>query len=221
MQMLRMHDSRSADELIILDINASAENRTVSHRVFRAIRENAKIPVTVGGGIFSVKQAQEYIQLGADKVCLTSVFHYNKPVIKEIADSLGSQAVVVNINYVWSGGNPLTYNYRSRTTENTHVFDAVMDAVALDAGEIMLTSVDKDGSMEGFDLDILGCLKNLNLNRPVIVAGGSGKQDDFLSILKEPFVMGAAAASIFSFTQHTPQTLRSFCRSSGISMRRP
>ncbi len=221
MQMLRMHDSRSADELIILDIKASAENRAINHRVFRAIRENAKIPVTVGGGIHSVKQAQEYIHMGADKVCLTSAFYCNQQLIKSIADSLGSQAVVVNINYVWTEGRPVTYNYQTQTAENTHLRDAIVDAVALHAGEIMLTSVDKDGSMEGFDTNVLVELKELKLNLPLILAGGAGKPDNFLGTLKEPFVMAAAAASIFSFTEHTPQTLRAYCQAGGICMRRP
>ena len=221
MQALRMHDSRGADEIIIIDIYASVDERTIEERLLQKISENIKIPVTIGGGIKSLESAKKYVYLGADKIALNSACFDNFDLIEDIASSLGSQALVVNVNYIWSGNHPIVYDYRHAQCVSKNLFDYLYQLEAKGVGEIILTSVEKDGTLAGYDEKIIAYLKKTQYSVPIILSGGAGRPEDFKSALESESIAGAAAGSIFSFTEHTPSTLRAFCIESGIAMRRP
>ncbi|MDB9891211.1 HisA/HisF-related TIM barrel protein [Alphaproteobacteria bacterium] len=218
MQSLRMHDQRGADELLILDINATKENRTLAARVLKIISDNVRIPVTIGGGIRSLAVAKTYINSGADKVCLNSIVIDDFGILKKFSSSLGSQAVVVNINYVWQDGCPRVYDYREKSILGVDFLKYVGNIIEYGAGEIVVTSVEEDGKLNGFDIRMIKYLDQLNLAVPIIISGGGGNSDHYLYALSQN-LSGVTGGTIFSLTENTPQTLRQICRLNGLPMR--
>lgn len=218
MQSLRMNEQREADELLILDILASKEGRAINHRILKIISDNVRIPITVGGGIHTLATAKNYINRGADKVCLNSAVIDDVEIVGKLSMSLGSQAVVVNINYQWVEGQPRIYDHRFKSTLQLEFSEFIMEVMRQGPGEIIFTSVDKDGSLNGFDHAIIEYLNKQNISVPVIISGGGGNPPDFIRMLNEN-VSAATGASIFFLTEHTPETLREACQLEGISMR--
>lgn len=219
MQSLKMHEQRGADELLILDISATKECRQITPRILNLISENLSIPVTVGGGIHSLQIAKNYITLGADKICVNSCALYSFELISQISNTLGSQAVVVNINYVWMSGKPVIYNYLSGEYVHSDIINYLRKIIDLGVGEIILSSVVDDGSLNGFDFKIIDYLCNVGISVPIVISGGGGTPDHFVKILSHEAVSAACGGSIFVLTEHTPHTLRDHCRRNGISMR--
>jgi len=219
MQSLRLHDQRGADELIILDIHATKENRTVSQRILKIISNNVRIPVTVGGGIKTLDTAKGYINSGADKVCLNSIVIDDFGILSQFSSSLGSQAIVVNVNYLWKDGCPCVYDYRDKSILEHDFSKYLNNIIEHGAGEIIITSVEEDGKLNGFDVRMIEYLGQLNLAVPVIISGGGGNSDHYLYALSQN-LSGVTGGTIFSLTEHTPQTLRKFCNIHGLLMRR-
>lgn len=218
MQSLRMHDQRGADELLILDIVATNEKRTISPRILKTISDNVRIPITVGGGIHNLSAAKKYINAGADKVCLTSAVIDNLEIVREASVSLGSQAVVVNINYLWYEGNPYVYDFRLKTTLGLDFSKYILDIVEYGVGEIVFTSVENDGNLDGFDHRMIEYLNKLDITVPVIISGGGGNPSDYFHALSSN-LSAATGGTIFALTEHTPKTLRDFCQLNDLSMR--
>lgn len=219
MQSLKMHDQRGADELFILDILASKERRTISPRILRLVADNVRIPVTIGGGIKDVETAKNYINSGADKVCINSACINNKVLISEIASKLGEQAVVVNINYVWRDGHPVVFDYRTKLSLPFDLEEHIETLISAGVGELMLTSVDKDGSLDGFDQNMIKFLAGIDVDVPIIISGGGGEPLHFLDAYDHHVVSATASATIFVLTENTPQTLRYYCSRHGVKIR--
>ena len=218
MQSLRMNDQRNADESLILDVLATEEKRTISTRVLKIISDNVRIPVTVGGGIHSLDTAKSYINLGADKICLNSVIINDIRRLSEFTSSLGSQAIVVNVDYRWVGARPHVFDYRKKSILNLNFAKYIAEIMERGAGEIIFSCVEKDGSLSGFDYKMIEYLEKLNVSIPIIISGGGGNPDHFLRALgSNP--SAAAGGTIFSLTEHTPQTLRKVCQLNGLPMR--
>lgn len=218
-QSLRMHDQRGADELMILDIFATKESRTVSPRVMKIISDNVRIPVTVGGGIRTLASAKSYINSGADKVSLNSIVIDDIQILSQISSSLGSQAVVVNVNYLWKGGLPRVYDYRHKLILKLDFFLYLKKIIDNGAGEIIITSVHEDGGLNGFDQRMIEYLNQLNLSVPIVVSGGGGNPDHYLHALSQN-LSAVTGGTVFALTEHTPKTLRNFCDLGGLLMRR-
>ncbi|MBU3568183.1 HisA/HisF-related TIM barrel protein [Polynucleobacter alcilacus] len=220
MQSLRLHDSRGADEIIILDVNASKSANSIDLRLLHKISQNLKIPLTVGGGISTLDIARDYISSGADKVSLCSACIDNLSLVESISESLGAQAVVGSLNISFIDDVAFLYDYRTSSSLDIKLTDHIPKLIKAGVGEIMITSVDKDGSLSGFDLRILNLLDLIKPSVPVIIAGGGGSPEHFVEVLKHDYLMAAAGGSIFAFTENTPSTLRKFCLNSCISMKR-
>jgi len=220
MQSLRLHDQREADELLILDINAGREKRLISTRILEKISENLKIPVTVGGGISSIETAKNYIFSGADKVCLNSHCMDNPIIVEALASTLGAQAVVVKVDYVWHEGRPRIFDYRDKSLRNTDFMSYLQQIMQAGCGELILSAVANDGTLGGFDTQILAYLDGHSLTVPLILSGGGGCPSDFALAFATEAVSGLSASSIFAFSEHTPKTIRAFCSQKGIPMRR-
>lgn len=220
MQSLRMHDARGADELIILDVHASKKNHSIDLRLLNKISQNLKIPLTVGGGINSLDIARDYISSGADKIALCSACIDKLTLVERISISLGAQAVVASINVIFIDDVAFLYDYRTSSRLNVKVIDHVSTLVNAGVGEIMITSVDMDGSLSGFDLRILKLLDSIEPSVPIIIAGGGGDPEHFVTVLQHKYLMAAGGSSIFAFTENTPSTLRRFCLDKNIPMRR-
>lgn len=218
-QMLKMHDSREADELIVLDIFATKENRRIENRIFSLISENCRIPVTVGGGIDSVNAAQHYINQGADKICINHLSEKDQKTVKLISDSLGRQAVVISINYLKIKNNFFSINYLKNEKKTELLEIAIQRAITQGAGEILLTSVAKDGSLTGMDKSIIPFLNKIKAKVPIILAGGAKSPEDYIKFLGLKCIKAIGASSIFCFTEHTPKTIRHECSKNRICVR--
>lgn len=216
-ELAKRYDEQGADELVLLDITASHERRGTMIDIVRRCAKNIFIPFTVGGGIRSIEDMRSLLRAGADKVSVNTIAVKEPELISAARDAFGSQCVVVAID-------------AKRTDDSWNVYikggreDTGMDAIVwakkveeLGAGEILLTSMDKDGTKSGYDIELMKELKD-KLNIPVIASGGAGSLDDISSALR--YYDAALVASLFHYDELTVQDVKDFLRSKGIEVRR-
>jgi cyclase len=223
-QQLKLHVSRGCDELLVINPQPSFKGLLpFSDRLSKLISNNTDIPVAYSGGIRNQATASECINKCFDKVFLTTSFLDSPDILSEIASIVGVQSVGVCLPYRCLGEstNRFVWDFARRVflTENPLEYYIQM-ASECGAGEILLYSVDRDGTLVGFDEQILSLLQSCDLSRPVLLGGGAGKPEHFVNVLSSDLVQGVVASSIFSLTQETPSTLRGFCLDHGIPMRK-
>lgn len=194
--LAKRYSIEGADELVFLDITATIEDRkTLLHLVSRVAAE-INIPFTVGGGISALDQVEALLTAGADKICINSAAVSNPQLITNIAQEFGSQFVVVAIDTKTENGNPQVYIHGGRKNTALETIDWGKEVEARGAGEILLTSMDHDGTKSGFAIDITGQIAN-SLNIPVIASGGAGSYKHFTTLFQETEASAGLAASIF------------------------
>ena len=213
------YDEQGADELVYLDITASAEKRDIMLDVVRRTAEQVFMPLTVGGGVRSARDAQILLQSGADKVTMNTAAVQNPDLIKECADRFGSQATVVAIDAKQrSQGAWEVYVYGGRTPTGKDALEWALQAEALGAGEIMLTSMDRDGTKIGYDLELTRTISEA-VSIPVIASGGCGE----LSHIYEVFTLGKAdaalAASIFHYRKNSIREVKQYLKERNVHVR--
>ena len=216
----KVYDAQRADELIFLDITATVENRHFLFDIVRAVAEECFIPLTVGGGIKTVEQAREILQLGADKVTVNTAAVERPELIAEIAKKFGRSTVVVSIDYKRNatGANEVFVERGTRPTGLDPVAWA-KEADARGAGEILLTCIDREGMMNGYDLDTTRAVADA-ISIPVIASGGVGTLQDLVRGITEGHASAVAAASIFHFTDQSIFKAHSHMLEKGLSVRR-
>jgi imidazole glycerol-phosphate synthase subunit HisF len=210
---------QGADELVFLDITATVEKRKTLSELVNRIAHHINIPFTVGGGISSVEDVSVLLQNGADKISVnTSAF--NRPdLIRELALEFGSQCVVLAIDTKKEAdGHWYVYLNGGRTRTEIRCEDWARQAVDLGAGEILLTSMNNDGTKEGFALDITRTLAT-SLPVPVIASGGAGTMQHFADVFEQAHADAALAASVFHFREIPVPALKQFLSEKGISIR--
>jgi imidazole glycerol-phosphate synthase subunit HisF len=220
-ELAQRYDAEGADELVFLDITASSDGRDIMVDVVRRVAEQMFIPFTVGGGIRSVEDARRMLRAGADKVSVNTSAFERPELITEIATEFGSQCVVCAIDARADGnGGYEVYLHGGRTPTGTDVIEWVKRAVELGAGEILLTSMDRDGTREGFEHRLTRLVVEA-VNVPVIASGGVG----VLQHLVDGIVLGGAdavlAASIFHFGEHTVADAKNALTAAGVIVRPP
>lgn len=212
------YDKAGADELVFLDITASSDRRNTVVDMVRAVAEKVFIPFTVGGGIRTVDDFKAILREGADKVSVNSAAIDNPDLIKEASDKFGAQCVVLAID-------------AKRTPDGFHIFkhggriDTGIDAVEwaikgceLGAGEILLTSMDADGTKEGYDLELTRIISE-NVSVPVIASGGAGSKEDFYNALTVGKADAALAASLFHYKELEIAEVKEYLKKKGVSVR--
>lgn len=219
-ELAAVYDKAGADELVFLDITASSDGRATMLDVVRRTAEEVFIPFTVGGGIRTIEDIRVMLSAGADKVSLNTSAVQNPKVIEEGANKFGSQCIVVAID-ARSTGEPNkweVYIHGGRTPTGIDVVEWAKHIEELGAGEILLTSMDRDGTKEGFDLPLTRAISEM-VNIPVIASGGVGN----LQHIADGFIDGKAdaalAASIFHFGEYTIAETKSFLRERGVKVR--
>ena len=215
------YDKAGADELVFLDITASSDNRNTVDEMVRAVAETIFIPFTVGGGIRSVDDFKRLLREGADKISVNSAAIMNPQLISDAADKFGSQCVVVAIDAKkrpdGSGWN--IYKNGGRVDMGIDAVEWAMKADRLGAGEILLTSMDADGTKAGFDIALTKIISE-SVGIPVIASGGAGSKEHFKEVLTEGAADAALAASLFHYKELEISDLKNYLSDNGISVRR-
>jgi cyclase len=222
-ELAARYDQQGADELVFLDITASSDNRDTTIEMVRHVAEEVFIPFTVGGGIRTVDDARRMLRAGADKVGVNTAAVVRPELISEIAEEFGAQCVVVAIDARRSGsavpGSFEVYTHGGRTPTGKDAVEWAQRATGLGAGEILLTSMDRDGTREGFDCELTAAISAAT-TVPVIASGGVGNLDH----LVEGVLVGRAdavlAASIFHFGEYTIAEAKDTMAAAGIDVRK-
>jgi imidazole glycerol-phosphate synthase subunit HisF len=213
------YDAQGADELVFLDITASHENRGVMLDVVRRTAEGIYMPLTVGGGVRSVDDVRALLRAGADKVSLNTAAVQNPRVIGESAERFGSQCIVVAIDArrvsstTWE-----VYTHGGRTPTGRDAVAWAREVTHIGAGEILLTSMDRDGTKDGYDVELTRAVADA-VTVPVIASGGAGSLEHLREGLVEGGADAALAASIFHFGIHTIAEAKAFLREQGVAVR--
>jgi cyclase len=213
------YDAQGADELVFLDITASHEDRAIMLDVVRRTAEGIYMPLTVGGGIRSVDDVRLLLRAGADKVSLNTAALSRPEVIREAAERFGSQCIVVAIDARREGHGWGVYTHGGRRPTGRDAVQWAREAVALGAGEILLTSMDRDGTKDGYDLELTRTVSDA-VSVPVIASGGAGCLEHFYEALVDGRADAALAASLFHFGIHTIAEVKQYLADRGVEVRR-
>jgi len=214
------YDKAGADELVFLDITASSDNRDTVVDMVRRVAEKVFIPFTVGGGIRTVEDFRRILREGADKISINTSAINNPQLISDAAEIFGSQCVVVAIDAKkrQDGNGWSVYKNGGRIDMNMDAVEWAMDAERRGAGEILLTSMDCDGTKNGYDLELTSKIAE-NVRIPVIASGGAGKPEHFKDALTAGKAEAALAASLFHYKELEIRDLKKYLRGEGISVR--
>ena len=213
-----VYDREGADELVFLDITASSDNRATVVDMVRKVAEKVFIPFTVGGGIRTVEDFRAILREGADKVSVNSAAINRPELISEAAMKFGSQCVVVAIDARRAGDSFHVYKNGGRVDTGLDAVEWAMRAEKLGAGEILLTSMDCDGTKAGYDIELTSTIAK-SVGIPVIASGGAGTAEDFYAALTEGKADAALAASLFHYRELEIREVKEYLRSRGISVR--
>ncbi|MEI8084756.1 MAG: imidazole glycerol phosphate synthase subunit HisF [Paludibacter sp.] len=207
-----------ADELVFLDITATVEKRKTLSELVTRIAKHINIPFTVGGGISSVEDVSVLLACGADKISVNTSAVLRPELIKELASQFGSQCVVLAIDTKCIDGEWFVFLHGGRTPTDIRTVEWAKQAVALGAGEILLTSMNNDGTKDGFALDITRAVSEA-VNVPVIASGGAGTMEHFVDVFAEGKADAALAASIFHYKEIGIPELKAYLKEKGVEVR--
>lgn len=216
------YDRQGADELVFLDITATSDNRESMYDVVRRTSENVFIPLTVGGGIRSVSDMRRMLNSGADKVSLNSAAIRDPDLIRAGAGHFGRQCIVLAIDARRVPGEKRweIYTHGGRRGTGIDALEWARKGVELGAGEILLTSMDADGTLNGYDIELTRTISDA-VSVPVIASGGAGKLEHLYDVFAEGHAHAVLAASIFHFGTYTVPEAKQYLASRGIPVRRP
>lgn len=219
-ELARVYEESGADELVFLDITATVEGRKATREVVRAVAEQLTIPFAVGGGTSSVDDVRSLLRAGCDKVSLNSAAVRDPQVLQAAAAEFGSQCVVLAIDArrTQSGDSWEVVIDGGRTATGLDAIAWAERGAELGAGEILLTSMDRDGTKSGFDIELTRAVHD-TVNVPVIASGGAGNAGDFASVFEQAGADAALAASLFHFGELGIRELKEELRSRGIPIR--
>lgn len=213
-----LYAQQGADELVFLDITATNERRKTLSELVTRIARHVNIPFTVGGGISSVEDVNVLLNAGADKVSVNTAAFRNPQLLNDLSREFGSQCIVLAIDTRFEDGDWFVYLNGGRVKTDTRTEDWAKEAVDRGAGEILLTSMNNDGTKQGFALDITGRLSE-NLNVPVIASGGAGTMEHFADVFEFAHADAALAASIFHYKEMEIPDLKNYLYHRGIQIR--
>jgi imidazole glycerol-phosphate synthase subunit HisF len=218
-EIARRYDAQGADEITFLDITASSDQRDLILPIIEAVASQVFIPLTVGGGVRVVEDVRRLLNAGADKVSMNTSAVINPQLVQEAASKFGSQCIVVAVDAkqtapgVWE-----VYTHGGRNATGLNVVEWVRKLEQLGAGEILLTSMDKDGTKSGFDLALTRAVSDA-INVPVIASGGVGSLQDLADGIQLGHADAVLAASIFHYGQHTVKEAKEYMAKHGIPIR--
>ena len=218
-EVAKAYEKQGADELVFLDITASAEDRGIILDVVKRVAETVFMPFTVGGGVRTLEDIRRLLESGADKVSINTAAVKNPQIVYEGAKRFGSQCIVVAIDAKRRpGGGWEVYIHGGRTPTGIDAVEWAKRVQELGAGEILLTSMDRDGTKEGYDVELTRAVAEA-VNIPVIASGGAGKKEHFYEAFTEGKADACLAASLFHFKELSIPDLKEFLKEKGIHVR--
>lgn len=217
-EMAIKYSEQGADELVFLDISATDERRKTLIPLVKEIARNINIPFTVGGGINALENVEELLKNGADKITINSASLSNPKLISEVAKRFGSQCMVLAIDTKFVENQNKVFSNGGKIETEKELFSWAKEVENLGAGEILLTSMNTDGTKAGFAIEITKTLSEL-INIPVIASGGAGTMQHFEDVFTETKATGALAASIFHFNEIGIPELKNYLKSKNLPIR--
>ncbi|MBM4293806.1 MAG: imidazole glycerol phosphate synthase subunit HisF [Deltaproteobacteria bacterium] len=219
MQAVKVYNLREVDELVFLDITATLQGRPPDLETVDELADECFMPLTVGGGVKTVQDVQRLLRVGADKVAVNTAAVERPEFIREIAEKFGSQCVVVSIDSQrLAGGAYEVFTHAGTRATGLDPVALARKVAELGAGEILLTSIDRDGTMDGYDVELIRRVSEV-MSIPVIASGGAGNYEHMAQALRDGKATDLAAASIFHFTQQTPLEAKTYLAAQGFHMR--
>ncbi len=217
-QMIKLYNLREVDELIFFDITANKNNR-IQFSVIDEFADDCFVPLTVGGGIKNLEDIKNLLKVGADKVCINSNAVKDLNFIKNAIRQYGSQCIVISIDYKINSNKEKEIFINSGNTPTGILLEDFVEKInKINPGEILITSIDHDGMMKGYDVETIKKISKLS-DTPIIASGGAGKLDDFYNLIVQTKVKAISAASIFHFTEITPLDVKKYLNEKGIKVR--
>ena len=217
-ELAKYYSKMGADELVFLDITATQEGRKTMIDMVLKVASEINIPFTVGGGISSVDDAAALLRAGADKISVNSSAVRNPKLIRELSDKFGNQCVVLAVDAKLMDEEWIVFLSGGKIQTDLKLFNWVKDAVELGAGEILFTSMDHDGTKNGFAIEALEKVAKM-VSVPIIASGGCGLKEHFLDVFKSGNIDAALAASVFHFGEIEIPHLKEYLKKNGINVR--
>lgn len=217
---VKVYAKREVDELLLVDIQASLEKRLLDIRNIRDVSSRSFTPLTAGGGVFNISHVENCFENGADKVLINSALYENPNLVDDVAKKYGSQSLLVSVDVKKICGDEEYYCFSHAGSRETgkKVIDWIVELESRGAGEILITSIDRDGTMSGYDLELISKVST-NVKIPVIASGGCGNYQHMIDAVLLGGASAVAAASIFHFTEKTPAEAKKAMKSAGINIR--
>ncbi len=221
-EIAKAYEDQGADELVFLDITASSDERNIMRDIVEATAAVCFMPLTVGGGLRTVEDIREMLNAGADKVSLNTAAVLDPALVRAASLRFGNQCIVVAIDAKKrpDGSGWEVYTHGGRKPTGREVVEWAREVVALGAGEILLTSMDADGTKDGYDIELTRAVSDA-VEIPVIASGGAGNADHLAQVIKEGHASAVLAASIFHFGELTVAQTKQHLAEAGIAVRRP
>lgn len=217
-EMAKVYEDQGADELVLLDITASIEDRSTFLDVIDRVAKKLSIPFTVGGGIRSLADIRRLLNAGVDKVSLNTAALKNPELLVQAAESFGSQCIVLAMDVKKMERGWEVFSYAGTRPAGRDALEWALEGQRLGAGELLVTSIDRDGTQNGYDLDLMRLLSS-NLTVPIIASGGVGKWEDIRNVFQEGKADAALAASIFHFNGMTVKELKELLAQENVEVR--
>ena len=217
-KLAKKYNDEGADELVFLDITASYEKRRIMIEIVKKVANQIFIPFTVGGGISNIKDIRDLLNAGADKVSINTAAVENPQLIKEASEKFGSQCIVVAIDAKKKGNSWEVYIKGGREATGLDALKWAKKVEKFGAGEILLTSIDKDGTKEGYDLELTRLISE-TVNIPVIASGGAGNLASISDVFRKGKADAALAASIFHYGEYTIKQVKEYLSKNNIEVR--
>lgn len=215
---IKVYNTREVDELILVDITATEENRDFNYEEIEEFTSESFIPLTIGGGIKDLNQIRKLLLAGADKVCINSNSYSEPELIKKAAGTFGVQCIIISVDVKRNKGFYECFSHSGTKATGKEVVKHCREMESLGAGELLITSIPHDGMMEGYDYELIKLVSS-SVSIPVIASGGAGNYDDMLKAVNSG-ANAVAAASIFHYTEQTPREAKRYLHANGIPTRK-
>ena len=217
-EQAKIYSDGGADEICFLDITASNENRDTIYEVVKKTSKNCFVPLTVGGGVRSVDDVNKLLNCGADKVTINTAAVENTKIVSDSSKKFGSQCIVVAIDAKKNGEKWEVFTHGGRNNSGFNVLEYAKNMEEKGAGELLVTSMDRDGTQIGYDIDLMSKISS-KINIPIIASGGVGNLDHLVDGIKLGNASAVLAASIFHYGKHSVKEAKEYLDSKGIPVR--